>query len=196
MVSLTALAGGNLYLFYSKGDKRIYYRLFNGTAWGAESLLQDVSATNLRGALAPMESAINCSVGLAFMEGTASPFNVRFTLGVGSCGSLTTSQGAGTVTVAGPGSFEMTFDQLRGGSLDELLRPGRGSRRAFDLAGKPSVNVYGLFHAGTTQRRDAVRHGYEQHGCQAGSAGSDADPSAGAPGGLLPESSARPCCPG
>ena len=70
MVSLTALPGGNLYLFYSKGDKLIYYRLFDGAAWGAESLLQDVSATNLRGALAPMESAIDCAVGLAFIEGS------------------------------------------------------------------------------------------------------------------------------
>ena len=148
MVSLTAAAGGDLYLFYSKGDKRIYYRLFNGAAWGAESLLQDLSATNLRGALAPPESVSNCSVGLAFIEGSGT-YNIRFTLGVGSCSTLTTSQGASTVTVAGPGSFEMTFDRLHGGNLTNFYDLAEDPARAFDLAGKPSDNVYGLFHAAT-----------------------------------------------
>ena len=91
MLALTAAAGGNLYLFYSKGDKIIYYRGFDGAVWGAESLLQDLSASNLRNALAPMESGVGCSVGLAFVEGAASPFNIRFTLGVGSCATLRTA---------------------------------------------------------------------------------------------------------
>jgi hypothetical protein len=136
MLSLTALSGGNLYLFYSKTDKVIYYRHFDGTTWGPESLLVDVSATNLKGALAPMESAFDCTVVLAFTEGNASPFNVRFSLGVGSCGSLSTSQGAGTVTVTGPGSFEATFDRLRGGSLANFYDLAEDPGRVYDLAGK------------------------------------------------------------
>ncbi len=132
MVALTALPGGNLYLFYSKGDKKIYYRRLDGATWGGESLLQDVSATNLRGALAPMESASDCSVGLAFIEGSGT-FNIRFTLGVGSCSSLHTSEGAGTVTVEAPGSFEMTFDTVYGGGIHTF----------FDLAEDPANDLAG-----------------------------------------------------
>ena len=115
MLSLTALPGGSLYLFYSKTDKVIYYRRFDGAAWGAESLLTDVSATNLKGALAPMESAVDCAVGLAFTEGNASPFNVRFTLGVGTCSSLQTTTATGTISVTAPGSFKLVFDEAFGG---------------------------------------------------------------------------------
>jgi hypothetical protein len=49
--------------------------------------------------------------------------------------------------VTGPGSFEMTFDQLRGGNLANFYDLAEDPSRAFDLAGKPSVNLYGLFHS-------------------------------------------------
>jgi hypothetical protein len=145
MVGLTALAGNHLYLFFSKGDDRIYYKRFDGTSWGVESLLLDVSPT-LERVLAPPELAIDCGIGLAFVEGTASPWNIRFTLGVGSCGSLTTGEGAGTVTVAGPGSFEMTFDKLRGGNLADFYDLAEDPGRAYNLAGRPASNFHGLFH--------------------------------------------------
>jgi Peptidase family C25 len=135
MVSLTAAAGGYLYLFYSKGDRRIYYRRFDGTAWGTESLLQDVSATSLRGSLAPMESAGGCSVGLAFIEGTASPYNIRFTLGAGDCSTLQTTQGATTITVTDPGSFEMRFNASTGGGIDQFYDLAEDPTRTYDLAG-------------------------------------------------------------
>jgi len=149
MVALTTLASDNFYLFYSKSDDVIYYRRFDGTSWGAESLLLDLAPLNLRRVLAPPETAVDCGVGLAFVEGAApmTTWNIRFTMGVGSCGTLTTSQGAGTVTVAGPGSFEMTFDQLRGGGLASFFDLAEDPGRAYDLAGKPSANLHGLFHS-------------------------------------------------
>ena len=120
MVALTALANDNLYLFFSKSDNRIYYRRFDGASWGAESLLLDVSPT-LERVLAPPERAIDCAVGLAFIEGAASPWNVRFTLGVGSCSALSTSEAAGTVTVETP-EVKMVWDAGAGsgGGLSEL----------------------------------------------------------------------------
>ncbi len=147
MVALTAMAGGNLYLFYSKGDKIIYYRAFDGTAWGAESVLQDLSATNLKGALAPMESGVGCTVGLAFTEGTASPFNVRFTLGVGGCSAVSVAETATTLTVTGAGQFQMVFNTLRGGGIDHFFDLAEDPTRTLDLAGKDSLNLWGLFHS-------------------------------------------------
>ena len=148
MVALTAAAGGNLYLFYSKSDKVIYYRGFDGAAWGAESLLQDLSATDLRNALAPMELGVGCSVGLAFVEGAASPFKIRFTLGVGSCATLQTTEPSGsTLTVTGAGQFEMVFNTLRGGGIDDFFDLAEDPTRTLDLAGKDSINLWGLFHS-------------------------------------------------
>ena len=146
MLSLTALAGGNLYLFYSKTDKVIYYRRFDGAAWGAESLLVDVSATNLKGALAPMETAADCAVGLAFTEGNASPFNVRFTLGVGTCSSLLTTTAAGTISVTAPGAFKLVFDEAFGGHPTQFydLAESPVQDAVHDLAGGTSTQD-GLF---------------------------------------------------
>ena len=156
MVALTAAAGGNLYLFYSKSDKVIYYRSFDGAVWGAESLLQDLSATNLRNVLAPMESGVGCSVGLAFVEGAASPFNIRFTLGVGSCATLQTTEAPGsTVTVTSPGQFELRLNTTSGGSVDQF----------FDLAEDPgrTLNLAGGDGGGTVPARalfyDAISNG-------------------------------------
>ncbi|HEY7696769.1 MAG TPA: hypothetical protein VIE88_00060, partial [Vicinamibacteria bacterium] len=107
-IAVTAAGSNNLYLFYAYANDEIYYRRFNGTAWSAETFLYD-AGTDLNDALAPMESSSDCRAGLAISEGLGPTFNVRFLLlGSPDCGTLSTSQGAGTVTVTSPASFEMT----------------------------------------------------------------------------------------
>jgi hypothetical protein len=134
-VALAAVANDNLYLFYSKSDGGIYYRRFDGASWGAESTLKAASATPLQGALAPMESADGCSLGLAWTEGTVSPYNVMFSLGIGSCSALGTVEGAGTITVTAPASFEMRFNQATGGGIDQFYDLAEDPGKANDLAG-------------------------------------------------------------
>ncbi len=135
MVALTALANNNLLLFYSKGDDIIYQRRFDGAAWGAETLLLDVTPT-LRRVLAPPELALDCSIGLAFVEGTASPWNVRFTTSVfGGCSNLQTARGAGTATITGPGSFRMRFNQAAGGGIDQFYDLAEDGTATTDLVG-------------------------------------------------------------
>ncbi len=63
------------------------------------------------------------------------------------CQPLTTTRVGGNITVAAPASFEMTFDQTRGGGLANFYDLDEDPARAYDLAGKPSVNFYGLFHS-------------------------------------------------
>ena len=46
--------------------------------------------------------------------------------------------------------FEMTFDQFRGGSLANFYDLAEDPTRTYDLAGKPSANVWGLFHSAVT----------------------------------------------
>jgi hypothetical protein len=134
-VALAAAANNNLYLFYSKSDGGIYYRQFDGASWGAESTLRAASATPLQGALAPMESANGCSLGLAWTEGTASPYNVMFSLGIGSCAQLGAVEGAGTITVTAPASFEMRFNAATGGGIDRFYDLAEDPGKANDLAG-------------------------------------------------------------
>ncbi len=63
------------------------------------------------------------------------------------CQSLTTTMVGSNITVTGPGSFEMTFDKVRGGGLANFYDLAEDPGRAYDLAGKPSVNFHGLFHS-------------------------------------------------
>jgi Peptidase family C25/Concanavalin A-like lectin/glucanases superfamily/Domain of unknown function (DUF2341) len=63
------------------------------------------------------------------------------------CWALTTTPAGSNVTVTSPASFEMTFDQARGGGLANFYDLAEDPGRAYDLAGKPSVNFYGLFHS-------------------------------------------------
>ncbi len=144
-VALTAVSGGNLYLLYSKSDAGIYYRRFDGAAWGSEAVLKTPSATPLQGALAPIEQASGCSPGVAWTEGGVSPYNVMFSLGIGSCGELSTLQGAGTLTVTGPAQFEMRFSAATGGAIDRFFDLAEDPTR--DLAGgvAPNSEQLGLF---------------------------------------------------
>jgi hypothetical protein len=150
-VALTAAGSNNLYLFYAKTDKIVYYRRFDGTSWGAETLLYDASATDINGALGVMESANGCLVGLAFSEGVGPTFNVRFTL-VGStdCGDLRTMTGAGTITVSAPASFEMTLSTQAGGSMLTLYDLAEDPGKLYDLAGAltSSSSPWGLHNSG------------------------------------------------
>ena len=66
------------------------------------------------------------------------------------CPPLTTSEGASTVTVTAPGGFEMRFNAARGGSLDEFFDLAEDPSRTLDLAGKDSINLFGLFHSSMT----------------------------------------------
>ncbi len=134
-VALAAAEANNVFVFYSKSDNGIYYRRFNGTIWGGESVLKVADANPLQGALAPMESANGCSLGLAWEEGAGSPFNVMFSLGIGSCGDLSVSAGAGTLTVTAPASFEMRFNTATGGGIDRFFDLALDPPRTYDLAG-------------------------------------------------------------
>jgi hypothetical protein len=144
-------AGGDgLHLFYAYGTDEIFERVFNGTAWGPATLLYD-PGTDLNDALAPLESSFGCRAGLAISEGTSSPFNVRFLLaGSPECGGLTASVGAGTLTVASPGSFEMTFATTAGGSMETLHDLVEDPGKLYDLAGAlgSSSSPHGLHNAG------------------------------------------------
>ena len=66
------------------------------------------------------------------------------------CCQLGVSETASTITIAGAGRFEATFDQLRGGGLANFYDLEEDPGRAYDLAGKPSSNFHGLFHSSIT----------------------------------------------
>ena len=95
-VALSALGGGQLALFYSKSDAGIYYRLWSGAAWSGETTLQAASATPLQGAIVASELADGCSVGLAWTEKAASPFDVRFQAVPMPCGGMRVKSGSYT----------------------------------------------------------------------------------------------------
>ena len=149
----------------------------------------DVSATNLKGALAPMESAVDCAVGLAFTEGkrvaVQRPLHARRR----ELREPHDQPGSGTVTVTGPGSFEIdlrpAFAAVSLANFYDLAEdPGR---RLYDLAGKPSANMYGLFHSAVTIGGTQYVTGTNNAGAKLRSARSDGDARARPPGGLLPE---------
>jgi len=149
-IALSAAGSGNLYLFYAYSTDEIFVRRFDGTAWGPATFLYD-PGTDLNDALAPMESSAGCQAGLAFSEGTGSPFNVRFLIaGSPDCGALTTSQGPGTVTVTSPASFEMTFSTQAGGSMLSYYDLVEDPTKLYDLAGAlvSSSSPHGLHNAG------------------------------------------------
>jgi hypothetical protein len=140
-VALTAADNGNLYLFYVTLNvvDMLYYRLYDGTSWGPETLLYDGSTIGISSALGSMESSVGCGVGVAWEDETAAPFDVRFSLGPNPCGELQTTQGASTITVTAPGSFEMVFDQDKGGGVGEFYdlaeTATKGKDGVTDLAG-------------------------------------------------------------
>ncbi len=149
-IAISAAGGNNLYLFYAYPNDEIYYRRFDGTAWGPQTFLYD-TGTDLNDALAPMESSFGCQAGLAFSEGLGSPFNVRFLLaGSADCGALATSQGAGTVTVTSPASFEMTFSTQAGGSMFTFYDLVEDPTKLHDLVGAlaSSSSPHGLHNSG------------------------------------------------
>lgn len=149
-VGITAAGSNNLYLFYAYPTDEIFYRRFDGTTWGPEVFLYD-AGTDLNDALAPMESSASCRAGLAIGEGAGSPFNVRFLLlGSPECGTLSTSQGAGTVTVASPASFEMTFATQAGGSMLTFFDLVEDPTKLHDLVGAlvSSTSPRGLHNSG------------------------------------------------
>ncbi len=149
-IAVSAAGSDNLYLFYAYANDEIYYRRFNGTTWGPEVFVYD-AGTDLNDALAPMESSADCRAGLAISEGAGPTFNVRFLLlGSPECGTLSTSQGAGTVTVTSPASFEMTFSTQAGGSMFTFFDLVEDPTKLHDLVGAlpGSSSPRGLHNAG------------------------------------------------
>jgi hypothetical protein len=146
-VAVTALPNNNLILFYDHNDSRLYYRQYDGTSWGSETMLQDLNdaTTDLNDALAPPESATDCSIGLGYGEGLGPTFNVRFTLGTG-CPNFQTTAGAGTVTVSDPGNFQATFDTTFGGGIHTFYDLGDDPGRATDLGGGPDTSGVKVLH--------------------------------------------------
>jgi hypothetical protein len=145
-LALTALDNNNLMLFYSKGDQSLWYRRFDGTSWGTESSLK-TTVTDLNNTVGSMESAVGCSVGVAWNENTVSPFNVFFSLGIGACGDLSTIEGSSTITVTAPGSFEMVLTTDIGGGVREFYDLAESATRdaVHDLAGGVAVDGRSLW---------------------------------------------------
>ena len=149
-IAISAAGSNNLYLFYAYTTDEIFYRRFDGAAWGPETFLYD-PGTDLNDALAPLESSFGCRTGLAISEGLGSPFNARFLLaGSPDCGALATSQGAGTVTVTSPASFEMTFATQAGGSMLTFYDLVEDPTKLHDLVGAlaSSTSPHGLHNSG------------------------------------------------
>jgi hypothetical protein len=131
-VALTAGRNGQVYLFYLRtgGYIPFHYRRFNGTSWESENRGSTNSGT-VRG-FGAMESTNGCTVGIAWAEG-AGPYNIMFTL-INDCPPLQTSEGAGTVTVTAPESFEMRFNEATGGGVDTFFDLADDPTRTYDLA--------------------------------------------------------------
>ncbi len=79
-----------------------------------------------------LENTFSTSNAAYIVEGKESVIHV-LRLTSTSCCSLQTTEGAGTVTVTAPASFQMRFNTAVGGGIDEL----------FDLAEDPSVDLAG-----------------------------------------------------
>ncbi len=160
-VALSAVLNNNLFLFYSRSDGGIYHRRFDGTNWGGETTLKPASATPLQGALAPMELAYGCPLGIAWAEGSASPFNVMFAF-VDACRTLSTSVAGSTITVD-TADVKMVWDAgVAGGGLSEFY----GKTEA-----NPGVNRRGdsaKYNVFSTQLNDGSTWYFERSG--AGSA--------------------------
>jgi len=162
-VGLTAAGSGNLILFYSKTDARIYYRRFDGTSWGSEATVKS-DTTTLEDALAPLEIAESCGAGIAWIEGAASPWDIKFALLDDHCSELRLTEGAGSYTVTAPLSFEMRFNEATGGGIDVFYDLAEDSSRTYDLAGgtggvktlfHASIRNGGIFYSNSTNDRGA-----------------------------------------
>ena len=77
--------------------------------------------------------------------GNTSEFGDAFPV---SCCALSTTEAPGsTVTVTAAGQLEMVFNTLRGGGIDDFFDLAEDPSRALDLAGRDSLNLWGLFHS-------------------------------------------------
>jgi hypothetical protein len=145
-VALSAGSNGVLLLFYEKNatQRDIWYRRFDGTSWGPETLVYPGAAlgTDLRRALAPPEYVLDCPSALAFTTGTTPPFGVNFSL-AGGCFTLSTSASGTQITVDTP-EVKMVWDGAGqgGGGLHELYgktEPNSGVSRSGSTA---AYNVF------------------------------------------------------
>ena len=71
--------GTNLWAIYDKNDNKIYYRKWDGSSWGSERILKDTT-TALQGAIDSSEKMVNNRIGVVWVEGSGSPYNVQFSL--------------------------------------------------------------------------------------------------------------------
>jgi len=148
-VALSAVRNDNLFLFYSKSDNGLYYKRWNGAAWLAEATLKPPSATPLQGALAPMEIATSCTLGIAWVEGALSPFNVMFSL-VDACGELSTAVTSTTVSLETP-EVRMLWDANRGGGLREFYVKNEANPGVSRVGAGARSNLFGTqVNDGTT----------------------------------------------
>ncbi len=85
--------GTNLWAIYDKGDNKIYYRKWNGSSWGSETVIKDTTTT-LQGAIDSSEKMVDGRIGVVWVEGSGSPYDVQFSTipivtkrwGEGTCG--------------------------------------------------------------------------------------------------------------
>jgi hypothetical protein len=69
--------GTNLWAIYDKNDNKIYYRKWDGSSWGSESILKDTTTT-LRSAIDSSEKAVDNKIGVVWVEGSSPPYHVQF----------------------------------------------------------------------------------------------------------------------
>lgn len=78
--------GSDLYVFYDKGDEKIYYRQFTSGSWGSESTLKSGTDVIL-GAISCYEASANSEIGVIWVQDTGgggSPYDVKFdTISIG-----------------------------------------------------------------------------------------------------------------
>lgn len=64
-----------LYCFYDKNDNKIYYKVYNGSSWGSETnFVTDTTAKQNGFSVFPYKA--NNKIGVAWCEGSSSPYNV------------------------------------------------------------------------------------------------------------------------
>ena len=141
-VALAAAAGNNLYLFYSKSDGGIYYRRFDGARPGARSRRsRAASATPLQGALASIEFANGCSLGLAWTKDRSALVQRHVLPRDRELRRAQHRRGRRHGDGHRPGSFEMSFNAADGRRHRRVLRPGGGPDEPYDLVGGVSIGT-------------------------------------------------------
>lgn len=85
---------------------------------------------------------------------------------LGDCSPLSTTEGASTITVTAPDSFEMVFNQAQGGALEEYYDLAEDPSRTYNLAGKPTANFFGLFHDSITSSGTLHTSGTNTNGAE------------------------------